>query len=79
MRAARSSQRQALRHDWVDLVRTQQLQQRQEILPEPIRVAAGTSTHSKRSATATHGQQQAGGLVNPSDKSLGSHSMVQCR
>ena len=47
MRAARISERKALGHDWVDLATTKQLEQRAEVLTEPLRVA-GTSTHRKR-------------------------------
>src|SRR4029450_3455754 len=48
--AAGFCERQALGDDRVDLVRTEQLQQREEVLPEPVRVA-GTSTDGKRSPT----------------------------
>ena len=49
MRAARISERQALRDDRVDLALTEQPEQRAEVLAEPLRVA-GTSAHGKRSA-----------------------------
>src|SRR5215207_8021697 len=39
VRAARFGERQALGHDRVDLATTKQLKQREEVLPEPIRVA----------------------------------------
>src|SRR5262245_14908962 len=55
MRAARISERQALGDDRVDLVRAEQLEQREEVLPEPTWVA-GTSTHRKRWRTSTHGK-----------------------
>ena len=38
MSAARFGERQALRHDRVDLVRPEQLKQRTEVFPEPILV-----------------------------------------
>src|SRR5215211_4651671 len=39
MSATSLGQRQALGHDRVDLATTKQLEQREEVLPEPIRVA----------------------------------------
>lgn len=39
MRAARISERQALRDDRVNLATTKQLEQREEVFPEPIRVS----------------------------------------
>jgi hypothetical protein len=54
VRAASLGQRQALGHDRVDLAHTQQLEQRAEVLPEPLRVA-GAATHRKRSTTS-HGK-----------------------
>src|SRR5262245_54629969 len=54
VRATRIAERQALRDDRVDLALTEQLEQRAEILPEPIRVAR-TSTHQKRSASPAEG------------------------
>src|SRR5213596_3747316 len=39
VRAARFSERQALGHDRLDLATTKQLEQREEVLPEPLRVA----------------------------------------
>src|SRR5205823_9093785 len=56
--AARISERQALRDDRVDLVRAEQLEQREEVLPEPIRVARASSD-GKRSATSSHGKHLA--------------------
>jgi hypothetical protein len=44
VRAARVDERQALGHDRVDLAATKQLKQREEVRPEPFRVA-GTSTY----------------------------------
>src|SRR6266508_2974931 len=54
VRATRLTERQALGHDRVDLVLTEQLEQRAEVLPEPLRVA-GTSTHGTRSPS-TYGK-----------------------
>src|SRR6266508_1908717 len=39
VRAARFSERQALGHDRVDLATTKELEQREEVLPEPLRAA----------------------------------------
>jgi hypothetical protein len=39
VRSVRLGERQALRNDRVDLVRTEQLEQREEVFPEPFRIA----------------------------------------
>jgi hypothetical protein len=56
VRAARLGQRQPLGDDRVDPILTEQLEERAEVLPEPLRVA-GTSAHGKRSATSTDGKR----------------------
>ena len=55
VRTTSVGERQTLGHDRMDLALTQQLEQRPEVRPEPIRVA-GTSTHGKRAATSAHGK-----------------------
>jgi hypothetical protein len=55
VRAARIGQRQALGHHEVDLPTAEQLEQRAEVLTEPLRVA-WTSTHGKCWTTPTDGE-----------------------